>query len=555
MDLRIDARFVALELDERRFRLGVTGAVFAPIGNTYAFAGDRGVSSSFGLGAEYDFKDFFVTLNTGVADPAARAAPRARRRQRAHVRRRRLRPAARRQAPRRGRDLRLVRPPQGDRGRARCLAHRVAAQQQDVLHQGQGALRRRRRRHLHERRLRARFPGVAVVGGSFGIADSDARSPGFNYVITAEKDTDGDGYPDVIDLCPEDPEDGKQPKPSDGCPDMPDRDGDGIPDVVDKCPDDPEDKDGIDDRDGCPEEDADQDGIPDATDKCPKEPGQVVVEDPEKNGCPFYIRRITGSAEIEIMKQVEFEFDSSRILPQSYPILDEVVRLLKANPEIKLLSIEGHTDNQGTIDYNDRLAQQPRHRGQGLPDQQGRSVGAAHLRRLWPPPAAPVQRHAGGPAAQPARRVPYQVADDRGPVSSSRSGWPILPPNQATLCVHVPRHVHANGVIFPDAPQPLSRVGARAPRLRAARPPRAGALPGIGRSGRSRSREGAGATMVALAGDRKAADRLFRQANLLRGTLLRIEDAGSQGREQKSGLASGASVAAVAVDIDGDRVA
>jgi outer membrane protein OmpA-like peptidoglycan-associated protein len=115
--------------------------------------------------------------------------------------------------------------------------------------------------------------------------------------------------------------------------------------------------DGIDDRDGCPEDDADTDGVPDAVDKCPKEPGQAVKEDPTKNGCPYYIRRITGSAEIQILKQVEFEFDRWTILPRSFPILDEVVRLLKANPEIKLVSIEGHTDNTGRTEYNQKLSQ------------------------------------------------------------------------------------------------------------------------------------------------------------------------------------------------------
>ncbi len=42
-----------------------------------------------------------------------------------------------------------------------------------------------------------------------------------------------------------------------------DRDGDGIPDDVDKCPDEPEDFDGFEDEDGCPDPDNDKDGIPD----------------------------------------------------------------------------------------------------------------------------------------------------------------------------------------------------------------------------------------------------------------------------------------------------
>jgi len=51
-----------------------------------------------------------------------------------------------------------------------------------------------------------------------------------------------------------------------------DRDGDGIPDDVDKCPNEPEDFDGFEDEDGCPDPDNDKDGIPDVMDKCPNEP-------------------------------------------------------------------------------------------------------------------------------------------------------------------------------------------------------------------------------------------------------------------------------------------
>ena len=51
-----------------------------------------------------------------------------------------------------------------------------------------------------------------------------------------------------------------------------DPDGDGIPDPLDQCPDDPEDPDGIQDEDGCPEIDADSDGVDDTDDNCPRVP-------------------------------------------------------------------------------------------------------------------------------------------------------------------------------------------------------------------------------------------------------------------------------------------
>jgi outer membrane protein OmpA-like peptidoglycan-associated protein len=126
-----------------------------------------------------------------------------------------------------------------------------------------------------------------------------------------------------------------------------DRDGDGIPDQLDKCPDLPEDFDGIQDADGCPEDDADKDGIPDAQDACPREPGEPDP-DPRKNGCPKFVRRISGSTEIQILRTIEFDTGRASITPRSFRILDEVVRLLQVNPDIKTLAVEGHTDNRGS---------------------------------------------------------------------------------------------------------------------------------------------------------------------------------------------------------------
>jgi OOP family OmpA-OmpF porin len=198
------------------------------------------------------------------------------------------------------------------------------------------------------------FRFVALIGTYFPLEDTNPKSPEARLRVRESiresmKDSDGDGIPDDVDACPTVPEDHKDPDPLDGCPQEPDRDGDGIPDKFDKCPDEPEDKDGIDDQDGCPEDDADHDGIPDAKDACPKEPGQPDP-DPKKNGCPKFIH-LEGST-VRVLQQVHFETGSATILPDSFPMLTEIVQLLKANPSIKKMRIEGHTDNRGGADMN-----------------------------------------------------------------------------------------------------------------------------------------------------------------------------------------------------------
>jgi outer membrane protein OmpA-like peptidoglycan-associated protein len=172
-----------------------------------------------------------------------------------------------------------------------------------------------------------------------------------------DPDNDGDGIPDVKDKCPNEPEDRDGFEDEDGCPDL-DNDGDGIPDAKDKCPNEPEDKDGFEDDDGCPDLDNDGDGIPDLKDKCPNEPEDMNgVEDDD--GCP---EGGTGQGfvggKIDLKgEKVEFKTNSAELLADSTKLLDRVANLIRNNPQVKLIRIEGHTDDVGKADDNLRLSQ------------------------------------------------------------------------------------------------------------------------------------------------------------------------------------------------------
>ena len=52
---------------------------------------------------------------------------------------------------------------------------------------------------------------------------------------------------------------------------------------------------------------------------------------------------------------IYFDFDKANIKPQSKPTLDEVGKLLSSDPNLKL-QVVGHTDNQGTAEYNNNLS-------------------------------------------------------------------------------------------------------------------------------------------------------------------------------------------------------
>ena len=52
-----------------------------------------------------------------------------------------------------------------------------------------------------------------------------------------------------------------------------------------------------------------------------------------------------------------FETGKSELLQQSFYELSQLITLLKKHPSIRI-EIRGHTDNQGTIEFNQRLSEQ-----------------------------------------------------------------------------------------------------------------------------------------------------------------------------------------------------
>lgn len=124
-----------------------------------------------------------------------------------------------------------------------------------------------------------------------------------------------------------------------------DTDGDGISDAYDACPD----VKGVYSANGCP--DTDKDGVPDGDDVCPQTPGLV-----SNNGCPV-VEKAVQEVMAKALRGVQFETSKSTLLKSSLPILDEVVRVMKQNPDYRL-DILGHTDNVGDENQNMVLSQE-----------------------------------------------------------------------------------------------------------------------------------------------------------------------------------------------------
>jgi OOP family OmpA-OmpF porin len=181
--------------------------------------------------------------------------------------------------------------------------------------------------------------GIAGVIGKSRKTKRTISRPG-RLVKSMPKDTDGDGIVDSLDKCVTVPGVIKY----NGCP-IPDTDGDGITDDRNSCVTTP----GVLKYDGCPVPDRDGDKVNDEMDQCPDMPGVTAYK-----GCPV-IRDSVDKKLSMAAKNIFFATGSNELLPESYTALDEVVRILKEHPEVKL-DIEGHTDNIGNNADNKLLS-------------------------------------------------------------------------------------------------------------------------------------------------------------------------------------------------------
>ena len=66
---------------------------------------------------------------------------------------------------------------------------------------------------------------------------------------------------------------------------------------------------------------------------------------------------ILTPSNIAIIDKIQFETGKADLKPVSFPVLDDVVRVLKENPQIEEVVVEGHTDATGTADINRKLSQ------------------------------------------------------------------------------------------------------------------------------------------------------------------------------------------------------
>jgi outer membrane protein OmpA-like peptidoglycan-associated protein len=117
----------------------------------------------------------------------------------------------------------------------------------------------------------------------------------------------------------------------------------------------------------------------------PAQPGAVpctVTVDDGKGGMAsdtVTLQVVRPAVKEFVFEDVHFDFDRYSLRPEATRVLDEAVKALGENPELRL-EIEGHTCNIGTAEYNLALGER---RGQAVRDYlQSRGVGTDRLRTV-----------------------------------------------------------------------------------------------------------------------------------------------------------------------------
>jgi peptidoglycan-associated lipoprotein len=65
-------------------------------------------------------------------------------------------------------------------------------------------------------------------------------------------------------------------------------------------------------------------------------------------------RRAVAAARAVLEERVHFEFDRSRITPEAEQILRRKLPILRNSPDVRI-RLEGHTDERGSVEYNQAL--------------------------------------------------------------------------------------------------------------------------------------------------------------------------------------------------------
>jgi OOP family OmpA-OmpF porin len=84
------------------------------------------------------------------------------------------------------------------------------------------------------------------------------------------------------------------------------------------------------------------------------EPEPAPAAEPEPEPAPA---AVAAAPVVVAFDNIVFENNSAELKAESKPVLDEVIGKINDNPDIKKITVVGHTDSSGAAEYNKDLSQ------------------------------------------------------------------------------------------------------------------------------------------------------------------------------------------------------
>lgn len=118
-------------------------------------------------------------------------------------------------------------------------------------------------------------------------------------------------------------------------------------------------------------------------------------------------RVVLTASNIAIMDKVQFETGKADLKEVSFTLLDEVAAMLKDNPQVEVISVEGHTDSTGTAEINRKLSQA---RAESVAKYLAKKgVKAARMEPKGFGPDRPIADNETDPGREANRRVEFNI--------------------------------------------------------------------------------------------------------------------------------------------------
>jgi len=132
-----------------------------------------------------------------------------------------------------------------------------------------------------------------------------------------------------------------------------------------------------------------------------------VIEVKAEQPPPGPGRVVLTASNIAIMDKVQFETGKADLKEVSFTLLDEVAKMLVDNPQVEIISVEGHTDSTGSPDFNRKLSQQRAESVAKYLSKKG--VKAARMEPKGFGPDRPIADNETDPGREANRRVEFNI--------------------------------------------------------------------------------------------------------------------------------------------------